>query len=227
VSRVASAIQAIARHEIARRPFCELGTVTSVFDADDGDDAQSVSLQLKDSGLPLPRVPVATGLTGAGALPRVGDVVLVLFPRGDLASAVVTGQVYSDKRRPPSFTRDEAALVWPGDSDDPDKKAVRVSVKADGSARELSVTLKGDLDARLTVSDGTIELASGGVLVRLHHGSDSDGTVEVTAGGSQLTLKQDGDVTVESAATLTLKGQKVVIDGQTQVTVNGQTVEIN
>ena len=83
MSRVAHLLQAIARHEIAARPACELAVVTSVFDTtDDGDDGQSVSLKLKDSGLPIPRVPVASALTGAAALPRVGDVVVVLFPRG-------------------------------------------------------------------------------------------------------------------------------------------------
>lgn len=228
MSRVANLLQAIARHEIAARPACELAVVTSVFDTtDDGDDGQSVSLKLKDSGLPIPRVPVATALTGAAALPRVGDVVVVLFPRGDLASAVVIGQLYSDQRRPPKFVKDEAALSWPGDADDPDKKAVRVSVKADGAARQLEVSLGGDLDARFTVADGAITLASGGVKLTLRHSSGSDGTVEVTAGGSSVTLAQDGDVTVQSAGTLTLKGKKVQIDGDTEVKVNGQTVEIN
>jgi phage baseplate assembly protein gpV len=228
VSRVSAALQAIARHEVDRRPFCELGVVTSVFASADGDgDAHSVGLTLKDSGLAVPRAPVASLVAGAAALPRVGDVVLVLFPRGDLASAVVAGQVYSDQRRPPTFDRDEAALVWPGDTDDVDTKAVRISLKADGSARTLDIQLGGDLDARLTVTDGEVTLRAGGVQLRLHHGSDSDGTVEVAGGGSKITLAQDGDVTIESAGKLTLKGQQVALSGDTQVTVNGQTVSIN
>jgi phage baseplate assembly protein gpV len=227
VSRVAQALQAIARHEIDRRPFCELAVVTSVFDSDDGDDAQSVSVKLKDSGLAVPRVPVASALTGAAALPRVDDVVLVLFPRGDLASAIVMAQVYSDQRRPPQFKKDEAALVWPGDADDVDGKAVQISLKADGSTRQLDVKLGGDLDAQLTVTDGEVTMKAGGVTVRLHHSSDSDGTVEITGGQSQITLAQDGDVTVQAAGTLNLKGKEVAISGDTKVTVNGQTVEIN
>ncbi len=227
MSRALAALQAIARYEAGRRPMCELAEVTSVFDGGDGADAQSVSLTLKDSGLPLGRVPVATGLTGLAALPRIGDLVVVLFPRGDLGSALVVAQVYSDQRRPPSFVRDEAALVWPGDTDDPDTKGVRVSVSADGSSRKLSVTLGGDLDASLTVSDGTIELVSGKVTFRLHHASDTDGTAELSAGATKVSLAQDGDLTLESKGTLTLKANKIALEGDTQVTINGQTVEIN
>jgi phage baseplate assembly protein gpV len=228
VSRVVAALQAIARHELERRTFCELAVVTSVFDAkNDGDDGQSVSLTLKDTGVPITRVPVATGLTGVGALPRVGDVVLVLFPRGDLASAIVAGQVYSDARRPPDFERDEARLVWPADADDPDKDAVSVSVKGGGAARGLTIELGGDLDAKVAVTDGAIELTSGGVKVRIAHSSGSDGTVEVAAGGTRLLLQQDGDLTAESQGTLTLKAPQIVIEGDTSVKVNGQTVEIN
>jgi len=226
MSRLVQALRAIARHEVGLRSYCELGVVSSVFDSDDADDAQSVSVQLKDSGLTLPRVPVATGLTGVGALPRVGDVVLVLFPRGDLGSAVVTSQIYSDKRRPPTFKRDEAALVWPGDADDVDADAIRISVQA-GSKRSVTVSLGGDKDASLSISDGEILLQAGGVRIKLAHGSSSDGTVEVSAGGSELRIAQDGDVSVEAAGTLKLKGQKVTIEGDTQVTINGQTVEIN
>lgn len=227
MSRALAALQAIARHEVDRRLICELGEVTSVFDGGDGAGAQSISVTLKDAGLPLTRVPMATGLTGLAALPRIGDLVLVLFPRGDLGSAVAVAQVYSDQRRPPTFTRDEAALVWPGDSDDPDTKAVRISVSADGSDRKVSVTLGGDLDASLTVSDGAVELVAGGVSFRLHHGSGSDGTIELAAGGTKMNLAQDGDLKIESQGTLTLKGNKVAIEGDTQVTINGQTVEIN
>ena len=94
---------------------------------------------LKDSGLAIPRVPVAVGVTGMGALPREGDVVVVLFPRGELASPIVIAQVYNDQRRPPKFERDELKLVWPGEVDDPDTKAVQVSIKVADDARTLAV----------------------------------------------------------------------------------------
>ena len=227
MSRVVHILQAIARHEIDRRPFCELGVVTSVFDGADEPDAGTVSVRLKDTGLPLPRIPVAVPLTGAAALPRVGDVVLIAFPRGDLSSAVVTGQVYSDERRPPQFTRDEAALVWPGDTDDAENKAVDLRVKADGQSREVRVTLGGDKDASVRVSDGSIEIRSGGAQITITHSSSSDAAIEVAAGGTKIRMEQDGDLTLESPSTVSIKGSKVAIEGDTQVTINGQTVELN
>ena len=227
MSRLVNVVGAIARHEAERRPACELAVVTSGFDDADGPDSHTVSIQFKDTGLALTRVPVASGITGAAALPRQGDLVVVLLPRGDLSSAVVVGPVYSDERRPPVFSRDEVALVWPGDSDDPDAEAVDIRVKSDGSQRAVIVRLGGDKDATLTIEDGAIGLVAGGVSARLQHSSGSDGTLEVAAGGSRLEIKQDGDITAEATGALVLKGRTVEIEGQTQVKVNGQTVEIN
>lgn len=227
MSRVIEMLQAIARHEADQHPYCELGVVTSNFDDEDGDDSHSVSVMLKDSGLAINRIPLASTISGMAAVPRQGDVVLVLIPRGDLASAIVIGQVYSDERRPPQFTRDEAALVWPGDAEDPEKEAVDIRVFSDGSERSFTVTLGGDKDASMSVSDGSIELTAGGVQVQISHSSDSDGAVTVTAGGTKIELEQDGDLNVEAAGTLKLKAPSIKIEGDTEVKINGQTVAIN
>lgn len=226
MSRVIDALQAIARHEIDRRPLCELAIVTSVFDGD-GPDAQSVSVTLKDTGLAIPRVPVVGPLSGEVALPRVNDMVLVLFPRGDLSSALVTGLVYSDNRRPFAATRDEVGLEWPSGTDDPDAKTVRVTTAGGDAPRKFSITLAGDIDAMLTLTDGTLEFVAGKVKLRMSHGSDSDGAVEIAAGKTTVRMAQDGDVSIESAGNLTLKGKKVAISGDNEVTINGQKVEIN
>ena len=227
MSRVVELIRAVARHEVNRRPWCELAVVTSNFDDNDADDSHTVTVTLKDSGVTLPRLPVASFATGAASVPRQGDVVLVAMPRGDLASAVVVGQVYSDQRRPPVFTRDEMAIVWPGDADDPDTKAVDFRIHADGSDRSLTISLGGDKDAKLTVSDGTIQLLAGGVEVKLSHSSASDGTVTISGGGTKIDLKQDGDLSIEAAGTLKLKASSIKIEGDSSVTINGQTVGIN
>lgn len=227
MSRLVDIVGAIARHEAARHPVCELAVVTSNFDDADGPDSHTVSIEMKDTGLALPRVPVMSGLTGAAALPRQGDLVLVLLPRGDLSSAVVLGPVYSDERRPPVHSRDEAALVWPGDADDPDADAVDIRVLADGSRRAVTVALGGDKDALLTVEDGAVSLSAGGATARVAHSSGSDGVVELAAGGTRVELKQDGDLTIESAAKLVLKASQVEIEGQASVKINGQLVEVN
>lgn len=225
MSRILHTLRAVARHEYERKSFCELGVVTSLFDA--ADDAHSASVKLKDSGLVLPRVPVASAITGGAALPRIGDVVVVLFARGDLSSPLIIAQVYSDVRRPPQFDRDQLVLSWPGDADGDEAKVVRVEVGASDDKRELNVVLGGDLDARVSISDGVIELTSGGVSFKLEHASSSDAKASLTAGGTKIEVAQDGDLTLESAGKLTLKAREVVIEGDTKVKVGGQIVEIN
>lgn len=227
MSRLADNLMALARHEVEKRSFCELAVVTSSFPGTEANDGQTVSIELKDTGLAIPRVPVAVGVTGVGALPREGDVVVVLFPRGELSSPVVVGQVYSDQRRPPSFERDELKLVWPGEVDDPEAKAVQVSIKVVDDARTLAITLGGDRDASLTMTDGKLTLQAGEVKLELSHSSESDGRVELSSGSTKIVLEQDGDMSLETSGTLKLKGSEVTIEGDTSVTVNGQTVEIN
>ena len=220
-------VGALARHEQQRRPVCELAVVTSNFDDSDGPDSHTVSVEFKDTGLVLPNVPVLSGVTGAAALPRQGDLVAVLMPHGELSAAIVLGPVYSDMRRPPKHTRDEVVLVWPGDASDPETEAVDLRVKSDGSARSVTVALGGDKDALLTIEDGAIALTAGGATVRLSHSSGSNAGVEIASGGTSIELKQDGDLTIESKGKLVLKAQAVEIEGQVQVQINGQIVEIN
>ena len=226
MSRVLELLQAVARHELGKLAFCELAQVTDV-QAGDGASALTVGVRLVDSDVTLARVPVATALTGAAALPRVDDVVLVVFPRGDLATPVVLAQLYTADRRPPTFTADEAALSWPGDADDPDARAVRVSVRAGDGDRKVVVELGGDKDARVELRDGVVELTAGGVQVRLDHTSSSDGKVSVKAGGTRIELAQDGDVTIEAVGKLTLKATQVEIEADTKVKISGQIVELN
>jgi len=227
VTRLVNSLQAVARYEIERRTYCELAVVTSVFDGDDGDDAQTVSIRMRDSGEVITRVPVAMPLTGLAALPREGDVVLVAFVHGEPSSPVVVGQVYSDARRPPQFKKDEAVLQWPGDTDDPDAGAVMMVVKSDGSDREMRIALGGSKDALVRVADGSVELTSGGVSLALTHSSSSDGTAVLSAGGTKLELAQDGALEITSATDVKIKATKIELNADVSLKINGQIVEIN
>jgi hypothetical protein len=117
--------------------------------------------------------------------------------------------------------------VWPGDVEDPEKEAVDIRVFSDGSKRSFTVALGGDKDALMSVSDGSIDLTAGGVQLKISHSSDSDGTVDVTAGGTKISVAQDGDLSIEAAGTLKLKAPTIKIEGDTEVKINGQTVDIN
>ena len=64
----------------------ELGVVEAVYPhADSGDtDNYGCDVRLKNSGLLLQRVPVATGHIGTAAFPNIGDLVVLTFCKGDV-----------------------------------------------------------------------------------------------------------------------------------------------
>jgi len=222
VSRVAELVAAFARDQAERRTFCELAVVTSVFDDASGDDSHSVSVKLKDTGLALRNLPVAVWATGLACLPRVGDVVLVLFPRGSLVSGIVFGQVYSDDRRPPTFAKDEIALVWPEGQED------RAAIRIDGTDDpKISLAAAGDGEVAIELKKGEIRLTASGVALRLTYGGSSDGAVTLDAGGTKVELKQDGDLSVTAAGKLTLHGAEISIEADGPVKINGTTVDLN
>jgi phage baseplate assembly protein gpV len=229
VSRLATTIQAIARHEAERRPACELGVVVGRFDNADGsaEKAHTVNVRLRESGVVVPNLPVAAAVGGAAGLPRPDDLVLVLFPAGDLTAGIVVGTVYGNERRPPQFGPDDLVLVWPGEAEDPDADAVRIRVGKDDAGRHVEVSLLGDKQAELTIGDGAITLKTAEASVSLQHGSSSDAKVTLKAGDASFELQQGGDVVLKTSGSLTLDADSIEIKGRSSIKVNGQTVEIN
>ena len=53
------------------------------------------------------------------------------------------------------------------------------------------------------------------------------GRVEVSAGGTKLTLKKDGDVTVQTDGNLSLKGTNVTVEASGKLKLSGAVVEVN
>lgn len=222
MSRVAEVVAAIARHEAERRTFCELAVVTSVFDGEAGADSHTASVSLKDTGLALDRLPVATWATGLGCLPRVGDVVLVMFPRGSLASGIVIAQVYSDERRPPAFKRDEIALLWPEGAED------RVTLRLDGGEEPAALMqVAGEGEVAISLKKGELRISASGVAVALTYGGGGDGVVALEAGGTKVELKQDGNLSITATGRLTLKGAEIRMEADGPVRINGATVDLN
>jgi phage baseplate assembly protein gpV len=222
VSRIAEIIAAFARHEAERRSFCELAVVTSVFDDAAGPDSHTVSVKLKDTGLALNHLPAASWATGLGCLPRAGDVVLVMFPRGALASGIVVAQVYSDERRPPAFHKDEIALLWPEGRGD------RVTLRLDGGEEPAALLqVAGEGEVALSLKQGELRIAASGVAITLSYGGGNDGVVALEAGGTKVELKQDGDLSITAAGRLSLKGAEIRMEADGPVRINGATLDLN
>jgi phage baseplate assembly protein gpV len=223
MSRVTQLMGSVARHQAQARATCELGTVVAVVDGSDPDLGHSVDVRLKDSAVDLPKVPMASGASGMALLPRVGDIVLVLFPRGDLGSAIAIGQIYSGDRRPPQFTRDQAMFRFPGDKAASEEDCIELKLDVT-QGRTLTIALGGSRDTRLVMTDGEISLISGKVQVVM---KEQDSSVSVTVGDGTLKMQDGGGVTLESAGKLTLKASEIALEADAKVTVKGAMVELN
>ena len=210
----------IARHEADARALPAVGRVRETFGAAAAVPDHAVTVELRETGVVLPRVPVAVGTLGAGALPAVDDLVVVAFLEGDPNAAVVVGRLYTDALPPPPDATDgKLAVGLPPGSDPPD---LRLVVEADGSAAELEV---GGEPVRIAVDAAQAQVTIGALELTIT--TAGGGRAELKAGGTELTLKQDGDLGLKTAGKLSLEGSEVEIKGSARVKVSGGTVELN
>jgi phage baseplate assembly protein gpV len=191
-------IQATVRDELRGYRTAELGVVTDIHPhASAGDrNNDECDLRLRDSGLELKRVPVATQRIGAVAMPNVGDLVLVQFLAGDVHSAIVTGRLYNDEDRPPEADAHEAVYVSP----DPAASGVR---RFHGEFPKDNVVHLDDDELRIEMAGTTLQVKHDGDIVGtsstklvLTDGSSNSVTVDVAPG--QVTVKGAVKVVVEA-----------------------------
>lgn len=227
MTRLAEAVSALARHEVARLRVCELGVVRSVYGASPGDDQHACAVELRDTGLVLPRVPVAVGVTGAASLPAVGDLVVVLFAGGDLHAPIVAGRLYHDALAPPDHAAGEHVLRLPAGETDPAARLDVVATAPSASGRLLTLTLDGEAPVEIRVAPGEVAVSVGDATFTLRQPAGGPARAGLVVQDCRVELDGGGDVTVEASGTLTLKGRTVQLTGDTQVSVQGQTVELN
>jgi phage baseplate assembly protein gpV len=216
-------LRGIARDEAAQRWTTAAAVVRSVH----GGTEHACTVQLRESGLVLPRVPIAVGVLGAAALPNEGELVLVAFNGGDVHGGVVIGRLYDEKIAPPDHQPGQLVLsLPPGETGDDARLLVTVAVPGDGS-RSATVRLGGSVEVAVTVDDSGVAITAGEVSLTLQQTSSSDGTATLAVGDSRVRIEQGGDVTVTATGTLTLQATNVEISGDVGVKVAGQTIALN
>jgi phage baseplate assembly protein gpV len=209
----------IARHEVSGRALPAVGKVTANFGADAVPPDHAVTVELRDSGLVLPNVPVAVGALGFAALPAVDDLVLVVFLAGDPNAPVVAGRLYTDTLAAPPEGKDGViALGLPAGAQP------AVDVVLDGAAPSI-VAQVGSEPVKLTLDDQQVTVEIG--KLKLSVTSAGGGRLELAAGGTEVTLKEDGDLALKTSGNLTLEGNEVQIKGSSKVKVTGGVVEVN
>lgn len=205
-NNIVDTIQKIVQHELQKIRIGELGVVTSVFPhSDEGDkDNYECNVKLKNSGLELRKVPVATNHIGTVAIPNVGDLVLLSFVRGDVNQAIIIGRLYNDEDRPPVNTTNEVIHRLPLHAED--DKAIKLEIRniqENSPPRELLLEMPESL--KVQIVDAQIYLQAGTSKLTLVQEGKSDGKIIVEAGKSKLTMNQDGDIIIESEAKLEIK----------------------
>lgn len=213
-----SSISRIARHEASARPIASVGKVTGIHPNEAAPADHAVSVQLRDSGIILNRVPIAVGAMGFAAIPAVDDLVVIVFLEGDYHSPVVVGRLYHPDQEPPKHKDGQMVLRLPSGAATPD-----LECEITGDPPAVKLTLPGDVlieivKEKIIVGVGEIKATLDGA---------GGGRMELAAGSSKITMKKDGDVTVKAAGKLKLEATEIEIAGQAKVKVSGGVVEMN
>jgi uncharacterized protein involved in type VI secretion and phage assembly len=200
-------IQQIVREELGRVRTAELAIVQEQHPhASDSDkDNYACTVQLRDSGIVLKQVPVATQRIGGVSIPAVGELVLVQFVDGDVNAPIITGRLYNDEDRPPVSDDGQYITHLPLGAADGD--AVHIELHS-GDTRELVFKLGSGVEVNVRDDDPVVEL-------------------KVDGGKATLQIDRDGAVTLESQGKVQIRGSEIAIEAQSQLDLKGATVNIN
>lgn len=200
-------IRRIVQEEMGQVRTAELAVVE-----EQHPDEFASTVKLRDSGIVLRKVPVATQRIGAVSIPAVGDLVLVQFVGGSINAPIVTGRLYNDEDRPPANDDAQAILHLPLDAGDDD--AIHWELHS-GDKREIVLKLGGGLELNLRDDDPVVELS-------------------VDGGKATLKIERDGAVTLESQGNLKVKGADVSLEGDSikveatgELNLKGAKVNLN
>jgi phage baseplate assembly protein gpV len=221
MSTIVDTIQAIVRQELSRVRVADLGLVEAVYphSGDGDDDNYGCDVQLKNSGLLLKRVPIATGHIGTAAIPNVGDLVLLTYDKGDVNQPFVIGRLYNDGDRPPLNNPDEVIFRLPlAEADDKTVKAAIRNIQDNSPPREILVEMPPKIT--LQINDGIVHATAGKTEMKLDQTNQTGGTVTVLAGGTKIVMNQDGDITIEAKGAMTLKATK-------DITLDAMNIKLN
>lgn len=207
-------IRKIVHNELAQVRHAEVAVVQEQHPhaSEDDTDNYACTVVLRNSGLVLPQVPVATSVIGMASIPNINDLVLVQFIGGDIQAPVITGRLYNDEDRPPVNANNQSIMNFPlgaGESD-----AVHIQLVS-GDERSLLFQLGSGLKVECKDDDPVV-------------------VVEVDGGKATIQIDRDGAVTLESNGTLSIKSQEIKLEGTSinieasgELVLKGATVNIN
>jgi uncharacterized protein involved in type VI secretion and phage assembly len=228
MATILSTLQEVIRHELRGLRIADLGLVEAVYPHQTDDDPENYScdVRLKNGGLLLKQVPIATGHIGTATIPNLGDLVLLTFYQGDVNQPIIIGRLYNDEDRPPCNQADELIFRLPLHA--ADKHAIKAAIRSprdDAAARE--VTLEVPSGIQLKVSDSQVSARAGNARLTLNQSGEATlavgnkATLTLTKNGD-ITLSGDGDITLKAGGDLTLEGQNIRLDAKRTADIQGK-----
>jgi phage baseplate assembly protein gpV len=202
---VIDVVQAVVREELRGFKTAELGVVTATYPHAAAGDTNNCEcdVRLRNSGLELKRLPVATQRIGAVAIPNVGDLVLVQFLNGDVHAGVITARLFNDQDRAPEADDQELVYVSP---DAPEAGKRRLSLEWPNANK-------------LVVDDDKLVLEMGRTTLTINH----DGEAVLDSGSQDITLT---DHSGANLLTIAGSGGRVTVKAQTKVVVDAAQIEL-
>lgn len=192
-------VQRIVQEELRRVVSSDIALVE-----EQHPDTYACTVALRDSGIVLKEVPVASGRLGVASLPAVSDLVLVQFVNGDVNRPIIMGSLYNDVDTPPDDHDGKSVLHLPlgaGDSD-----ATRIELSSE-DARELIISLGSGVTVALKDDDPPVSIETSGATISIAN----DGTVQIESNGD-IALKSNANLSLEAAAQLSLKGSVIKVN---------------
>jgi uncharacterized protein involved in type VI secretion and phage assembly len=211
-------IARIARHEAQARAIATVGVVCDVARNPGATPDHAVNVELRESGIVLPRVPIAVGALGFAASPRVGDVVVVVFLDGDLQAPVVVGRLYHSELTPPEHAEGEIVLRVPAGKSSPEWEIVL-------SEKNSSLTISNGGEIRVELTQQRAQLKVGESEVNVS--SQGGGRVELKAANGSSVLITQSDIKIETQTTVSIKAAEIELKAAGNVKIRGAKVELN
>jgi len=215
-----------------------IGTVTNNQDPE-GKGRVKVKLFMREGEMETDWIRVATMMTGSDYgtlfLPEVEDEVVVAFHLGDVNHPIVIGSLWNSKRKNPAVaeqnnvrkikTRSGHELIF----DDGEKGYIEIitkkgnKIRMDEESETIKITDKNDKNflqidgknEKITLTSGSNKIiidSSGEITCQSQNKVNIKGAMVSVTADSQLELKANGGVKIESGALVTIKGSMVKIN---------------
>lgn len=227
-SNIVEIIRNIAQMEIKKIHTTELGIVTSVFPhaSNTDKDNYECNIRLKDKGVELRKVPVATQQIGFVNILHTGDLVLVSFIGGNINSPIVVGRLYNEKDRPPT-SKQEEIIYKPPYTKDTSLRRLNI-VLPEGT---VNIEFHDDMisvivgKSSITATDtGEIQIKSAGAQKKISIIADGDVSIEA----QNISIKSRMETTIESGTGMAIKSDALAsIESTGPMTLKGAIININ